>query len=222
MKCRVCPAALALLLLSPLTAQAGRNPLDIYAEAEAGWTERSYSSPVVVRSAFQRPPQKRNSRSSELEKLRAIAYSKAVKYNISPKLFEAIIWHESGFQTSCLGAAGEFSLGQILPSTWDLMKRSGKISGSPWSPENNLEAAAIYIRDSYASLTRKDLLYAARMGYQREHLILSLYNGGRGTLNKYVNASRPLPPKLIAYVKNVVKIHNSLGREKKRRGYDLH
>lgn len=213
-----CPSALLLLLLLPLTAAAERTALDVYLEDGARGYQGIGNSIMKAKIAVPRPVEKRSYRDYDLEELRAIAHSKAVKYHIPPKLFEAIIWHESGFKTSCLGAAGEFSLGQILPSTWELMRRSGKISGSPWAPENNLEAAAMYIRDSYSSLTRKDLAYAAKMGYQREHLILSLYNGGRGTLNKYVNASKPLPPKLIAYVKNVVKIHNSLGKKQKRRG----
>jgi len=213
-----CPSALLFLLLLPLMAAAERTALDVYLEDGARGYQSIGNSMIKVKSAAPRPVEKRSYRDHNLEELRAIAYSKAIKYHIPPRLFEAIIWHESGFKTACLGAAGEYSLGQILPSTWELMRRSGKISGNPWVPENNLEAAAMYIRDSYSSLTRKDLAYAAKMGYQREHLILSLYNGGRGTLNRYVNTSRPLPPKLIAYVKNVVKIHNSLGKKQGRRG----
>jgi len=209
---RFCSSALLLMLLLPLVARAERSALDVYAAAEAGGCPEIYSYHRPVRAAAPRPAVRKRTPAYELGPLRALAYSKALKYNIPPKLFESIIWHESGFKVACLGAAGEFSLGQILPSTWAQMR----IAGSPWVPENNLEGAARYIRDSYASLTQKDMNYAARMGYQREHLILSLYNGGRGTLNRYVNASKPLPPKLISYVKSVVKIHNSLGKGKRK------
>ncbi len=211
-----CPTALLFILLLPLAARAERSALDVYAEADAGGYREILGYSIPEKAAAIRLPVRKILPDYNLEQLRALAYRKALKYNISPRLLESIIWHESGFKIGCLGAAGEFSLGQILPSTWDLMRRSGKIGGNPWLPENNLEAAAMYIRDSYASLTQKDMAYAARMGYQREHLILSLYNGGRGTLNKYVNASEPLPPKLISYVKSVVKIHNSLGKRQTR------
>ena len=213
MKTALCSA---LLIILPCAGMAEISAFDVYIAAARGevlvFNETS-PHPTRVKASLG----KVSSGGYSLQKLRSLAHGKARKYGISPRLFEAIIWAESNFDPACLGAAGEYSLGQIMPGTWAGLAAAGRLQ-NPWVPEENLEGAAKYIKDSYSSLTPKDLSYAARMGYTREHLVLCLYNGGRGTLNRHVNSGRPLSPKLLAYVGRVVNIHNhKLGGTRGRR-----
>ena len=202
----------ALLLMPAGRAWAEATALDVYAAAEAGGAARFSGVPekfpggrvALKTSGYARAD------------LMRLAAAKARRYNLSPKLVLAIVTHESNWDTACRGAAGEYSLGQILPSTWEKMREAKKISGNPWLPENNLEATARYISDSQASITQRDLEFAKKNGLQRGHLLMIMYNAGRGSLNKYV-AGEPMPQKIISYVRQVVKIHNSWGKAQKRR-----
>ena len=203
-----------LLLVSPSKAE--RSALDVYAAAFGG---EVYATSETLSRTFKVKKARFDTKlgDTSVAELRRLARSKAIKYGLPPTLFEAVIQAESNFDKRCLGAAGEMSLGQIMVPTWAILV--GKIPGAapePWRPEDNLEGAAIYMRDSFYSLTPAYLEYARRRGYLREHLVLALYNGGSGTVGRCVRTDRPLPPKIISYIRRVIRIHNSLQRRQER------
>jgi hypothetical protein len=89
--------------------------------------------------------------------LKELARRIAEEYGIPPYIFLRLITRESGWNPQARGRYGEIGLGQLLPST-----ARGLGVRNPWDPEENLRAAARYLRMQY---DRFGSWYTAALAY---------------------------------------------------------
>lgn len=101
----------------------------------------------------------------------ALATKKAQKYGIPVSLFLAQIQLESSWNPNAISQAGAQGLGQLMPGTAE-----GLGCSDPFNPEQNLEAAAKYMKQLH------DI-------YDDWNYSLAAYNGGPGN----ITAGEPLP-----------------------------
>lgn len=64
----------------------------------------------------------------------------AAKYDISPTLFEALVWQESRWRIGAVSSAGARGLAQLMPGT------ARQMGVNPNDPHANLEGGARYLR----------------------------------------------------------------------------
>lgn len=64
----------------------------------------------------------------------------AAKYDVSPTLLEAVVWHESRWRTGAVSSAGARGLAQLMPGT------ARQMGVNPDDPSANLEGGARYLR----------------------------------------------------------------------------
>jgi hypothetical protein len=69
-----------------------------------------------------------------------LARQKAIKYGLNPDIFVRQIDAESSFNPSAVSSAGAVGLGQLMPNT------ARELGVDPTDPEQNLEGAAMYMR----------------------------------------------------------------------------
>lgn len=100
--------------------------------------------------------------------IRALALEIAEKYNLDPKLFNALIQQESGFDPNAVSHAGAQGLTQLMPKT-------GKSLGvtNPFDPRQNLEGGAKYLSQMLKEF-----------GGDRS-LALAAYNAGPGAVRRH-------------------------------------
>jgi soluble lytic murein transglycosylase-like protein len=64
----------------------------------------------------------------------------AAKYDISPRLLEAVVWQESRWRTGAVSPVGARGLAQLMPGT------ARQMGVNPHDPNSNLEGGARYLR----------------------------------------------------------------------------
>lgn len=74
------------------------------------------------------------------EKWQAKVAQLAAKYDISPSLFEALVWQESRWRQQAQSPVGAQGLAQLMPGT------ARQLGVDPGDPEANLEGGARYLR----------------------------------------------------------------------------
>lgn len=119
-----------------------------------------------------------------------IIFKASTMYGIPMALIAAVIKQESDFDKNCTGAAGEYGLMQILPSTAKILKLKNH-----YDPYENIMAGCKFLRDNY--VTFKNWEYA-----------LAAYNWGPGNMKKNQN-DYFLKPNVVRYVSNVLKYWDS-------------
>jgi soluble lytic murein transglycosylase len=108
----------------------------------------------------------------------------ATRYGVAPELIKAIIWRESQFQPSKVGAQGERGLMQITDSAAIDWARAEKIqtfvSSDLFDPKVNIEAGTWYLNRALNHWSSKDnpLPFA-----------LAEYNAGRSRVRRWVQDS---------------------------------
>jgi hypothetical protein len=100
--------------------------------------------------------------------LRALALEVAEKYNLDPKLFNALINQESGFNPKAVSHAGAQGLTQLMPKTAQSLGVT-----DPFDPRQNLEGGAKY------------LAQMLRQFNGDRSLALAAYNAGPGAVKRY-------------------------------------
>ena len=101
---------------------------------------------------------------------------------------------ESGGRTEMNGrpitsGAGAMGLMQVMPATYDELRRRYSLGGDPYDPHNSILAGTAYIRELYD-------LYGSP-GF------LAAYNGGPGRLDDYLTRNRALPEETRRYVAKI-------------------
>jgi soluble lytic murein transglycosylase-like protein len=110
----------------------------------------------------------------------------------------AVMIAESGGRTMLDGRpitsrSGAMGLMQLMPDTWEEMRRAHGLGADPHDPRNNILAGAAYLRDMYH-----------RFGYPG---LFAAYNAGPKRYADYLARGRPLPPDTVAYVASITRIH---------------
>jgi soluble lytic murein transglycosylase-like protein len=88
--------------------------------------------------------------------------------------------------TSCAGAMG---LMQVMPDTYEEMRRAHGLGPNPHDPRDNILAGTAYLRAMYD-----------RYGYPG---LFAAYNAGPERYNEYLRDGRPLPAETRAYLATV-------------------
>ncbi len=111
------------------------------------------------------------------------------KYNVSPKLIEAVIKAESGFNIKAVSDKGAEGLMQLMPQTQKMLNVS-----DPFNPSQNIYGGTEYL---------KSLIIKYNGNLQ---LALAAYNAGSRAVNKYGG----IPPygETQNYVKEVLNYYD--------------
>lgn len=101
-------------------------------------------------------------------------------HGMDPRLISAVIWKESRFDRTAVGAAGEIGLMQVMPLTAMEWAGNNHIQGftpaALFNPETNLHAGVWYLRKAITDWSsKKDPLPYA----------LAQYNAGRSNVIKW-------------------------------------
>jgi|GEM_PF-4028754 len=200
-------AGVAWALIAPALCRGDAvTALEIYAAAETG-NSAAYSGTAAQRVKAVRIRKQTVSEKALRKSARKIAY----EYGIPPRLYEALVQFESGFNPVCRGGSGEYGLAQVMPETGRWLVTRGQIKSNWWQdPIENLRAGAVHLKNLKDSLTRNEIEYARRMRYKTWGLLLAQYNGGKGRVGQAVRSGGRLPPRLEWYIRRVAAIYDKL------------
>jgi soluble lytic murein transglycosylase-like protein len=113
----------------------------------------------------------------------------ASRFALPPSWLRAVMRIESGGDPSAISAQGAIGLMQIMPATWQDLRRRYGLGDDPYAPADNVLAGAAYAREM---LDR----YGAP-------LFLAAYNAGPDRVDDYLLRGRPLPAETRHYVATV-------------------
>jgi D-alanyl-D-alanine carboxypeptidase len=119
----------------------------------------------------------------------------AARYQIPERWIRAVMHQESGGHEygsdgyPITSGAGAMGLMQVMPRTYDTLRRQYTLGPDPYDPHDNILAGAAYIRDMYA-------IYGAPA-------FLAAYNAGPDRLASYLAGSGSLPDETVNYLANV-------------------
>jgi soluble lytic murein transglycosylase-like protein len=106
----------------------------------------------------------------------------------------AVMARESGGRTILNGqpitsSAGAMGLMQVMPHTYEDLRRQLGLGADPYAPEDNITAGAAYLQQMYR-----------RYGYPG---LFAAYNAGPGRFDDFLFRQRPLPNETLAYVAKI-------------------
>ncbi|MFC6276329.1 murein transglycosylase domain-containing protein [Psittacicella hinzii] len=133
----------------------------------------------------------KNHLSARAKQYAPLVYKYANQYKVDPRLMFAIMEIESAFNPYAKSSSGAIGLMQIVPRTagTDVYKYLG-YSGQPsqkylYNPENNIQAAAIYINIMMTQYFSK-----IENPTNLRYVLIASYNGGPGGLLSIFNSNR--------------------------------
>jgi len=115
----------------------------------------------------------------------------STRFAVPEPWIRAVIEVESAGQTMLDGrpitsSAGAMGLMQVMPDTYEEMRRRHGLGHDPHNPRDNILAGTAYLRALYERFGFPDLLAA--------------YNAGPGRYQEYLTERRPLPRETRAYL----------------------
>jgi len=115
----------------------------------------------------------------------------ALRFNVPEAWIRAVMQAESGGQTMLNGRpitsrAGAMGLMQVMPSTYEELRRTQGLGPDPHDPRNNILAGTAYLRAMYD-----------RYGYPG---LFAAYNAGPDRYDEHLHDGRPLPAETLAYL----------------------
>jgi hypothetical protein len=119
----------------------------------------------------------------------------ASRYQVPERWVRGVMRQESGGHqlqsdgrpiTSWAGAMG---LMQVMPQTYDMLRRRYGLGADPYDPHDNILAGTAYIREMYD-----------RFG---SPAFLAAYNAGPDRLDAYLTGGQPLPDETVNYLASV-------------------
>src|SRR5690348_216045 len=128
---------------------------------------------------------------ARIEALRPFIAEAARRFPVPEAWIRAIMAAESGGRveldgkpiTSSAGAMGPM---QVMPETYEEMRRRYGLGPNPYDPENNILAGAAYLAELFS-----------RFGYAG---MLAAYNAGPTRYQQFLDSGRPLPAETEAYL----------------------
>ena len=126
-----------------------------------------------------------------VERWRPIIAEASQRFAIPQAWIAAVMQAESAGLTHWNGRpitspAGAMGLMQLMPGTWDAMRRRQGLGRDPHDPRDNIMAGTAYLRAMYD-----------RFGYPG---LFAAYNAGPGRYAEYLRSRRPLPGETRAYI----------------------
>lgn len=114
----------------------------------------------------------------------------AAERNAIPAMWvRAVLQAESAGDAHAVSSAGAMGLMQLMPGTWQEVRRTLNLGADPFDPHDNIAAGAAYLRwlhDRYG-----------------DGGFLAAYNAGPGRYDDHLATGRPLPAETISYVAQV-------------------
>jgi len=116
------------------------------------------------------------------------------RFGVSEAWIRAVIQAESGGRTMLDGRpitsrAGAMGLMQVMPGTYEEMRRAHGLGSDPYDPRDNILAGAAYLRAMYD-----------RYGYPG---LFAAYNAGPERYDEYLSHGRSLPAETRTYLATV-------------------
>ncbi len=108
------------------------------------------------------------------------------RFNMPVTWINAVMRQESGGRAHVVSPKGAMGLMQLMPATWNYLRKAYKLGDDPYDPHDNVIAGTAYLREMYD-------LYGSP-GF------LAAYNAGPGRYESCVRKRRPLPPETRHYV----------------------
>ena len=108
------------------------------------------------------------------------------RFAVPAKWIWAVMQQESAGQRLALSQKGAMGLMQLMPQTWQLMRRQHHLGADPYDAKDNILAGAAYLRAMHDRFGPDGFLAA--------------YNAGPGRLEAHLKTGRPLPDETINYV----------------------
>ena len=121
----------------------------------------------------------------------------ALRFNVPEAWIRAVMQAESGGQTMLDGRpitsrAGAMGLMQVMPGTYEQLRRAQDLGADPYDPRDNILAGTTYLRAMYD-----------RFGYPG---LFAAYNAGPDRYDEHLQHGRPLPAETRAYLATNVRI----------------
>ncbi|WP_408871356.1 lytic transglycosylase domain-containing protein [Gluconobacter frateurii] len=116
----------------------------------------------------------------------------AERVALPPEWIRAVMQVESGRDAHAISAKGAMGLMQIMPATWQELRRDLALGSDPFDPQDNILAGASYLRllhDRYGNA-----------GF------LAAYNAGPGRYEANLATGQPLPHETRDYVASVTRL----------------
>lgn len=134
------------------------------------------------------------SRAEPVDHWRPFMAEASTRFGIPIHWIERVIRAESGGMTRRAGRpirsrVGAMGLMQLMPATWESMRKQLNLGSDPDAPRHNILAGTLYLR----------LLYQ-RFGYPG---LFAAYNAGPSRYFDYLVARRALPAETIGYLASV-------------------
>jgi soluble lytic murein transglycosylase-like protein len=129
---------------------------------------------------------------SRIEVLQPFISEAARRFPVPESWIRAVIAAESGGRTELDGRpitspAGAMGPMQVMPETYEEMRRRYGLSPDPYEPENNILAGTAYMGELYRRFGLTGMFAA--------------YNAGPDRYQQFLDTGRPLPAETAAYLK---------------------
>jgi D-alanyl-D-alanine carboxypeptidase len=108
------------------------------------------------------------------------------RYGVPEQWIREVMRKESGGQEQAVSSAGAMGLMQIMPDTFDGLRRRYALGNDPFEPRDNIMAGTAYIREMYDRYGAPGFLAA--------------YNAGPSRLDSYLVGGDALPDETVNYV----------------------
>ena len=130
----------------------------------------------------------------EIDPWRTYVREASARFDVPEPWIRAVIEVESGGNTHVNGkpivsGAGAMGLMQLMPGTWDYVRRRYGLSDDPFDPRNNILGGTAYLREMYD-----------RFGVPGA---FAAYNAGPGRLDTHLEKNRVLPNETRAYMATI-------------------
>ncbi len=104
----------------------------------------------------------------------------SLRFGIPEHWIRAVMRVESAGDLRAVSSAGAMGLMQIMPKTWNELRRRYGLGHDPWQPRANILAGAAYLREMHDR-------------YGNIAAMLAAYNAGPGRYDEYLSDGRNLP-----------------------------
>ena len=108
------------------------------------------------------------------------------RYGVPEQWIREVMRQESGGQEQAVSSAGAMGLMQIMPDTFDGLRRRYGLGNDPFEPRDNIMAGTAYIREMFDRYGAPGFLAA--------------YNAGPSRLDSYLVGGGSLPDETVNYV----------------------
>ncbi len=131
---------------------------------------------------------------AELDRWQGLIAEASRRFGVSEAWIRAVMQAESRGRSTLNGRpitsrAGAMGLMQVMPDTYEEMRRTHGLGPDPHDPRANILAGTAYLRAMYD-----------RYGYPG---LFAAYNAGPERYDEYLRDGRPLPPETRAYLATI-------------------